>query len=849
MRIRTKVPVVTLVAVGALLLAALAVIFAPPAQTVYAQELSLSVSLGEDSLPQGGSTYLNASVYNLPRDPNNQYNLPELTYRQDLFRVLSDESTENANGCANGMGGNTPVNSVYDNPKNFGGGWDNFTINSDCPTGSYRVRMSVKHKDASTDLVFGTRDFTVVPGPSVTVELPSASFYRGVSGNVTMTFNHLPAGANLSYRAYVMQRNPANHAYSCEGAGLGAQVAMNSVSNTEVRNGTIAAACPTAEYKLTVVLYNSSNSKLITERVDFEIVTDPDATPSVTIDLSSRSVAPGTEIDATISFYDLQGDSNTSLDYLAEVTKIVNSEEVDANDCEGTWLGQEMGTGVSRRNPMVFPAKIVAACPVGQYTLKASMSNPSHTVLASGAVNFEITNSPQQRPSQRPSGGNSNNGGGNSNNGGGNSNNGGGNSNNGGGNSNNGGGNSNTGSPPQTFFRSAPPQTSAQQQSSTPIAITLPEIMNVRSGPGLNYEVVATVAAGTQARIIGIGAQDDWYQVEIDGVEGPVWIYQDLTTLSGSLAGVKRYTSAEIALLLPGGGSGDGVPLAITVPITMNVRSGPGLTYDVVRVVPVGTQGPIYGIDPDDEWFQIELDGLDTLAWVYQDLTTVVGSLAGVRRITEQEIAMLPAAVTQPQLLNVRSGPGTDYDVLAIVPQGTWARIIGIDTQAEWYQVELAELEEPAWLFRGLTKVAGGSLAGLIQIASVDGPSPPSGSTYQELTNSITVDLALRQAGGVDLEVSWSDSGACTQLYNLYHRRNVSSDTYLSLETAATASTTNSKSLSFQTLSGSSFISAWCGTKSDGRQVAEVEIDPGVAGTYSSTSPASDGIAAVVPPR
>ena len=534
---------------------------------------------------------------------------------------------------------------------------------------------------------------------------------------------------------------------------------------------------------------------------------------------------------------------------------------------------------------------IPSTCPAGLYTLKVILmgSNWDFDVasnqffyddadVVSHSVDFEVVSAPtpegsnsnngggnsnNEEGSSNNGGGNSNNGGGNSNNGGGNSNNGGGNSNNGGGNSNNGGGNSNNGggnsnkgggnpnteSPPQTFFRSAPPQTSAQQQSSTPIAITLPEIMNVRSGPGLEYEVVATVAAGTQARIIGIGAQDDWYQVEIDGVEGPVWIYQDLTTLSGSLVGVRRYTSAEIALLLPGGGSGDGVPLAITVPITMNVRSGPGLTYDVVRVVPAGTQGPIYGIDPDDEWFQIELDGLDTLAWVYQDLTTVVGSLAGVRRITEQEIAMLPAAVTQPQLLNVRSGPGTDYDVLAIVPQGTWARIIGIDTQAEWYQVELAELEEPAWLFRGLTKVAGGSLAGLIQIAVADGPSSPSGSTYQELTNSITVDLAFRQAGGVNLEVSWSDSGACTQLYNLYHRPNVSSDTYLSLETAATASTTNSKSLSFQTLSGSSFISAWCGTKSDGRQVAEVEIDPGVAGTYSSTSPASDGIAAVVPPR
>ena len=366
--------------------------------------------------------------------------------------------------------------------------------------------------------------------------------------------------------------------------------------------------------------------------------------------------------------------------------------------------------------------------------------------------------------------------------------------------------------------------------------------MNVRSGPGLTYDVVTTVPQNTQARIVGIDPDNEWYQVEIDGVEGQVWIYQGLTTLFGSLVGVRQFTAAEIALL-PGGGADGTVPLAITLPITMNVRSGPGLTYDVVRVVPQGTQGRIYGIDPTDDWFQIELEGLDTLAWVYQDLTRVVGSLAGVRRLTTQEIAMLPAAITQPLLTNVRSGPGTNYDILTTVPQGTWARITGIDTQAEWFQVELDDLDEPAWVYRELTKVAGGSLAGLIQIASGDPPAP----TVEQLTGSITVELALRQLGGVDLEVSWTDAGPCTQLYNLYHRSGADTTTYISLETAATASDANSKSLSFSTLSGSSFISAWCGTNSGGREVAEVEIDPGTAGTYSSTHPTSGGIASVAP--
>ena len=184
--------------------------------------------------------------------------------------------------------------------------------------------------------------------------------------------------------------------------------------------------------------------------------------------------------------------------------------------------------------------------------------------------------------------------------------------------------------------------------------------MNVRSGPGLTYDIVTTVPAGTQATIVGIDPDNEWYQVEIDGVEGQVWIYQGLTTLVGSLTGVKQYTALEIAQLTGTPGSDGSVPLAITVPITMNVRTGPGLTYDVVRIVPAGTQGRIFGIDPDDDWFQIELEGLDTLVWVYQDLTTVIGSLAGVKWVTEAELALLPAAITQPALLNARAGPGTD---------------------------------------------------------------------------------------------------------------------------------------------------------------------------------------------
>ncbi len=377
---------------------------------------------------------------------------------------------------------------------------------------------------------------------------------------------------------------------------------------------------------------------------------------------------------------------------------------------------------------------------------------------------------------------------------------------------------------------------------SVPLAITIPELMNVRTGPGLTYNIVTTVHAGTQGYIYGIDPDNDWFHIELEGFDTRVWVYQDLTTVLGSLASVKLYTLQEIAQLLGTPGADGTVPLAITVPITMNVRTGPGLAYDVIGIVPEGTQGRIFGIDPDDDWFQIELEGLDTLVWVYQDLTTVIGSLAGVKWVTLEELALLPAAITQPTLLNARAGPGLTYDILTTIPQGTWTKITGIDPQGEWYRVELYDLDQPAWIFRDYTKVAGGSLSGLIQLAFGGSSSPIVGLQ----TGSITVELSLPQAGGVDLDVSWTDTSACAQLYNLYHRSSTDSTTYISLDQAATASTVNSKSLSFSTLSGDSYISAWCGTMAGGREVAEVEIDPGVAGTYSSTT-TSGGLAAVPP--
>jgi uncharacterized protein YraI len=377
-----------------------------------------------------------------------------------------------------------------------------------------------------------------------------------------------------------------------------------------------------------------------------------------------------------------------------------------------------------------------------------------------------------------------------------------------------------------------------------PVAVTVPTILNVRSGPGTEYDVVTTVAQGTRAEIIGIGPQDEWFLVELDSLDDPAWIYQDLTTVVGSLAGVRRVANWQVGQ--PSSDTAAERPIAVTYPTLLNVREGPGETYNVLKAIGQGTRAWIMGISPDENWYLVEIDGLDQLGWISENLTVLVGSLDDVKQITTEEIAMLPVAIANTAILNVRSGPGTGYSSVTTLSEGDWVEIAGVNAESDWLKISVDGVTGAAWVYRELAYVAG-PLSEVAEIAaSATSTTPQPASTQQPAVSTISVEVSLPSNGTIDLEVSWTDESVCSELYKIYYRSNADSVTYFSLETAVMASTANSKSLSFQTLPDSSLISAWCGTHSAGRQVAEVQIDADVEGTYSSapSEPAVDALAA-----
>ncbi len=202
----------------------------------------------------------------------------------------------------------------------------------------------------------------------------------------------------------------------------------------------------------------------------------------------------------------------------------------------------------------------------------------------------------------------------------------------------------------------APPrQDSAPQTQPTRVAYTQPSRMNVRSGPGTTFSVVATLPANTQVEIVSENADGTWVEARIAGQESTVWLAKWLITETGSAP--TAVAAAPAAVEATPAAVNTGSVTAITRPSRMNVRSGPGTNYGVVASVAAGTQAKVLGLAASDQWLQVELSGQSNPVWIFKDLTTVQGSLADLPRVTGGDVPQPAARVAAPAPSAVTSAP------------------------------------------------------------------------------------------------------------------------------------------------------------------------------------------------
>ena len=125
----------------------------------------------------------------------------------------------------------------------------------------------------------------------------------------------------------------------------------------------------------------------------------PASGPAVAIGLSpSGSVAEGTEITVTMSFANLESDTDT-----ADTDYIFRADVVDADACEGGGMGKDRYMYKVDEDPEVRAGTISGSCAPGDYTVRVSISSPGNVELASATADFTVNAPGQQQQLEPPS--------------------------------------------------------------------------------------------------------------------------------------------------------------------------------------------------------------------------------------------------------------------------------------------------------------------------------------------------------------------------------------------------------------------------------------------------------------
>jgi uncharacterized protein YraI len=116
---------------------------------------------------------------------------------------------------------------------------------------------------------------------------------------------------------------------------------------------------------------------------------------------------------------------------------------------------------------------------------------------------------------------------------------------------------------------------------------------------------------------------------------------------------------------------------AATISDDVNLRSGPGLGYRVLTLMPAGATVSVTG-DASEGWYPVRYENVD--GWAYAEYVAIGGTAQGNASSTGGA-GVRGTATVVTSLLNMRGGPGVSYGIVAQLPYGTTVQIIG-DPQA-----------------------------------------------------------------------------------------------------------------------------------------------------------------------
>jgi uncharacterized protein YgiM (DUF1202 family) len=218
-----------------------------------------------------------------------------------------------------------------------------------------------------------------------------------------------------------------------------------------------------------------------------------------------------------------------------------------------------------------------------------------------------------------------------------------------------------------------------------PVAIVTAGALNVRTGPAATYNSIAIIYQGQYVTLLGRWATNNWVLVRLwNGTEG--WVNSVYLQTGVPVSQLPVIGGAPAATPTPDQPAAG--PVAVVNTGALNVRNGPGPGYASVAVVTSGQQLLLIGRNANATWAKVQIpNGVQGWVNVYYIQTSVpVVNLPVVDAPTDPGQAV---GVVITGAVNVRTGPGAQFNSIAVLSSGTTVNLIGRNADGTWVKVRL----------------------------------------------------------------------------------------------------------------------------------------------------------------
>ncbi len=219
----------------------------------------------------------------------------------------------------------------------------------------------------------------------------------------------------------------------------------------------------------------------------------------------------------------------------------------------------------------------------------------------------------------------------------------------------------------------------------------------VYSGPGDMYALYGVLLGSRQAIVVGKNDEATWWAISVPSASiGSGWVSAEWVTVSNA-NGMPVLPTPPVppttALDAPGAGDPQATSLGNTF-----VRTGPDVNFPAIGIAKAGDTARVLGVSQDGGWFAVRIDpSLVGAGYGWVEAGYVLTANLGDLPLLAASVAPSPAQLQTPEAgtatataldyVNVRSGPGASYNVIAVAAPGTTGAITGKSVDSQWWQV------------------------------------------------------------------------------------------------------------------------------------------------------------------